>query len=165
MDSMSSIAEHASRIEETKSRKQKTNRKTLPTANVSTASSSSSNNNNNNNNKKKNKTNDNNNNNNNDNNNGNGYDRRGNPKLPPHLQNHKRAAIERFQICGLKGCLACFGDHFTNGSLNECKYKKCYFCKIDMLNTEKGHLGAMCPKAPSTEDEFTAVVKKLQNKE
>ena len=52
MDSMSSIAEHASRIEETKSRKQKTNRKALPTANVSAASSNNNNNtiNNNNNN-------------------------------------------------------------------------------------------------------------------
>ena len=64
-DTMSSIAEHASRIEETKSRKQKTNRKTLPTANISSASSGSNGGNGG---KKKGKNNNNNNNNNTNNN-------------------------------------------------------------------------------------------------
>ena len=42
-DTMSSIAEHACRIEETKFRKMKTNRKALPNANVSAASGNSNN--------------------------------------------------------------------------------------------------------------------------
>ena len=154
MDSMSSIAEHASRIEETKSRKQKMNRKTLPTANVSTASSCNNNNNNNNNADDDDDDDDDNNNNINNNNN--------ELTLPDHLEDQKNRALQKFRNYELRCCIACFCRHHAVGDLDMCEIKVCRFCNTPMLDHRVGHLSALCDEAPSTKQEFFAAVKNLQ---